>query len=111
MGILFLTKNYLQWPLQKNRLSKVSSTKFGRLMMSTNQVLLTKKRPRNSFKIPLETSDPVMNSPTRLSMRSSPPSTRITPVPLRRTRWSSSPSNSSEDNEQDEERHRFRILD
>jgi len=38
-------------------------------------------------------------------MRSSPLSTRITPVPSKRTRWSSSSNNSSEDNEEiDEER-------
>merc|ERR1712127_141680 len=98
---------FSKWPLQKNKLSKVSSTKFGRLMMSTNQEHSIKKRPRNSFKIPLVTSDPVMNSLMRLSMRSSPPSIRITPVPLRRTRWSSSSNNSSEETEHDEEHERF----
>merc|ERR1719263_2433199 len=41
-----------------------------------------------------------MNSPMRLSMKSSLPSTRTTPEPLRRARWSSSSNNSSEETEQ-----------
>merc|ERR1712060_58754 len=95
------------WPLQKNKLSKVSSTKFGRLMMLTNQVPSIKKRPRNSFKIPSATSDPVMNSPMKLSMRFSQPSTKTTQEPSKRTRWSSSSNNSSEEIEHDKEHRRF----
>merc|ERR1711957_850516 len=90
---------FKQRPLQKNKLSKVSSTKSGRLMTSTSPVLSIKKRPRNSFKIPSETSDPVTNSLMKPSMRSSPPSIRITQVPSKRTKWSFSSSNSSEETE------------
>merc|ERR1712166_893871 len=100
----YLTKIFYKWPLQKNKLSKVLSTKFGRLMMSTNQELSIKKRPRNSFKILLVTSDPVMNSLPQLSIR-------ITPVPSKRTRWSCSSNNSSEDNDHDEKFYSFEIYD
>merc|ERR1711998_333268 len=88
-----LTKTLSQWQLQKNKLSKVSSTKFGRPMTSTRAELSTRKRPRNSFRTPSVTSDLVMNSPMRPSTRYSPLSTRITPEPLRRAKWSSSSSN------------------
>merc|ERR1712086_287582 len=95
----FKQTNLRQWPLQKNKLSKVSSTKSGTLMMSISQVLLIKKRPRSSSKIPSVTSDPVTNSPKKLSMKSSELSIRITPVPSRRTRWLFSSSNSSVETE------------
>merc|ERR1711990_326868 len=94
-----LTKTLSQWQLQKNKLSKVSSTKFGRPMMSTRVENSTRKRPKSSFKILLETSDPVTNSLMRLSMRSSLPSIRTTPVPSRKVRWLFSSNNSSVDNE------------
>merc|ERR1712224_104616 len=93
INIYFLTNFFKQWQLQKNKLSKVLLTKFGRLTTSTNPVLSTKKRLRNSFKTLLVTSDPVMNSLMKLSMRSSPLSTRTTQEPLKRTRWLSSSSN------------------
>merc|ERR1712127_81781 len=85
MGINILTKTLIKWPLQKSKLSPVSSIK---------------RRPRSSSKIPSETSVPVTSSPMRLSMRSSPPSTRTDQVPSRRTKWSSSSSSSSEVSEQ-----------
>merc|ERR1711935_479385 len=95
MGIKFIFKqtNLKKWPLQKSKQSKVSSTKSGILTMLTSQALSIRKRPRNSCKIPLVTSDPVTNSPKRPSMRSSEPSTRTTPEPSRKPRWLSSSSN------------------
>merc|ERR1712178_488916 len=81
-----------KWPLQKNKLSKVSSTKFGRPTMSIRAESSTRKRPRNSFRTPLATSDPVMSSPMKLSMRSSLPSTKTDLAPSRNQRWSSSSS-------------------
>merc|ERR1712086_296886 len=104
----FKQTNLRQWPLQKNKLSKVSSTKSGTLMMLISQELSIKKRPRSSFKTPSVTSDPVTNSPKKLSMKSSALSIRITPVPSRRARWLFSSSNSSE--ETDSFDHRSEIL-
>merc|ERR1712227_9600 len=95
----YLTKTFTQWPLQKNKLSKVSLTKSGRPTMLTSPVPSTRKKPRNSYRTPLETSDQEMSSPMRLSMRSSPPSTRTDQVPLRRTKWLYSSSNSSVETE------------
>merc|ERR1712086_184293 len=95
----FKQTNLRQWPLQKNKLSKVSSTKSGTLMMLISQELSIKKRPRSSFKTPSVTSDPVTNSPKKLSMKSSALSIRTTPVPSRKTRWLFSSSNSSEETE------------
>merc|ERR1712086_745427 len=100
MGI-FIFKQFFQskWLLQKNKLSKVLLTRFGTLMMPISPVLSTSKRLRNSFKIPLVTSDLVTSSVMKLSMRSSLPSTKTTPELLRKTRWSYSSSNSSEETE------------
>jgi hypothetical protein len=65
-------------------------------MIVISQELSIKKRPKSSFKI---SSDPVTNSPKKLSMKSSALSIRITPVPSRRMRWLFSSSNSSEETE------------
>merc|ERR1712048_55327 len=81
-----------KWLLQKNKLSKVSLTKFGRPTTSTRVVSSIRMRPRSSFRTPSETSDPVTSSPTRHSMRSSPPSTKTTPEPSKNLKWSSSSS-------------------
>merc|ERR1711998_678120 len=86
-------------PLQKNKLSKVSSTKSGILMTLTNLALSIRKKLRNSFKTPSVTSDQVMSSPKRPSMRFSKPSTRTTQEQLRKPRWLSSSSNSLEETE------------
>merc|ERR1712153_164116 len=88
-----------KWPPPKNKLSKASSTKSGRLMMLIRVENSIRKRPRNSSRTPSVTSDPEMNSPAKPSMRSSPPSIRTTPELLRSPRWLSSSSNSSVDND------------
>merc|ERR1712021_191333 len=95
-------KLFLKWQLQKNKLSKVLLTRSGRPMMSTRVESSTRKRPRSSSKIPSVTSDPVMSSLTRLSMRSSLPSTRTALVPSRSQRWLFSSSNFSVATEQHE---------
>merc|ERR1712216_909324 len=102
MGIKFTFKqtNLKKWPLQKSKQFKVSSTKSGIPTMLTSQALSIRKRPRNSSKTPLVTSDPVTNSPKRPSMRSSKLSTRTTQEPSRRPRWLSSSSNSLMETEQ-----------
>merc|ERR1711981_1235251 len=98
----YLTKNktFYTWPPLKNKLSKALSTKSGKLMTSIRVEPSTKKRPRSSFKTLSETSDPVMNSLMKLSMRYSAHSIRTTPVPSRKVRWLFSSSNSLVDNEQ-----------
>merc|ERR1711957_677763 len=69
--------------------------------MLTRAVHSTSRKPRNSYKTLSVTSDQVMNSPMKLSMRSSPPSTKTDPVPLRSPRWLSSSSNFLVDHEHD----------
>merc|ERR1711935_1088668 len=81
-----------KWPPPKNKLSKASSTKSGRLMMLIRVENSIRKRPRNSSRTPTVTSDPEMNSPAK-------PSMRTTPELLRSPRWLSSSSNSSVDND------------
>merc|ERR1711865_722178 len=100
MGNL-LDKNKLKtkWPPPKNKLSKASSTRSGRLMMSIRVENSIRKRPRSSFRTLSETSDPETSSPQRLLMKSSAPSTRTTQAQLRRARWLFSSSNSSVDDE------------
>merc|ERR1712147_527718 len=106
MGIISILNSnqslLIKWQLQKNKLSKASLTRSGKLMMSIRVESSTRKRPRSSSRIPSVTSDPVMSSLMRLSMRSSPPSTRMAPVPLRSQKWSSSSSNFSVATEQHE---------
>merc|ERR1711981_176658 len=91
----YLTKNKPCHQL-KNKLCKASLTKSGRNTMLTRAEPSTKKRPRNLLLIPLEASDQVTISQMKLSMKYSRPSTRTDQVPLRRMRWLSSSSNSSE---------------
>ena len=83
----------------KMKLSTTLSNKSGTLMISTRAVNSIRRRPRSSFKILLETSALETSSPKRLSMRSSPPSTRTAPVPSRSQRWLPSSSNFSEETE------------
>merc|ERR1719263_2114803 len=59
----------------------------------------TNKRPRSSSKTPLVTSDQVMNSLMKPSMRSSLPSIRMDLEPSRNPKWLFSSSNSSVDHE------------
>merc|ERR1712086_145931 len=100
MGIYKIKTNLkTKWPPPKNKLSKASSTKSGRLMMSIRVENSIRKRPRSSFRTLSVTSDPEMSSPQRLSMKSSAPSIRTTQEQLRRARWLFSSSNSSVDNE------------
>merc|ERR1712166_484403 len=94
----------LKCHLQKNKPSKASLTKSGTHMMSTRVVLSIKPKQRNSFKIPLVTSDPEMNSLMKHSMRSSLLSIRITLVPSKSPKWLSLSSNSLEDHEESEVR-------
>merc|ERR1712086_1169992 len=105
MGIQLLNSNQnlqVKWLLLKNKLSKVSLIRSGKPTMLIRVVSSTRKRPRNSSRTPSATSDPVTSSPTRLSMRSSLPSTRMAPVPSRSQRWSFSSSNSLVETEQPE---------
>merc|ERR1712167_486309 len=76
-----------------------SSTRSGRPMMSTRAVPSTRRRPRSSCRTPLVTLDQETSSLMKLSMWSSPHSTRTTPEPSRRTKWLSSSSNFLADNE------------
>merc|ERR1711981_317694 len=91
----YLTKNKPCHQL-KNKLCKASLTKSGRNTTLTNPEPSTKKRPRNSLLILLETLDQVTISQMKHSTKSSRPSTRTDQVPLRRTKWLFSSSNSSE---------------
>merc|ERR1712227_633865 len=92
MGIIYLNITCLL----KNKPFKVLSTKSGIHMMLTRAVPSTKKRPRSSFKTLLVTSDPVMSSQMKHSMRYLLPSIRMDQEPSRNPRWLSSSSNSSE---------------
>ena len=74
--------------LLKIKLSKVSSTKFGKLMTLIRVVLSIKKRPRISCKILSETLKKDRSYPMKLLMRCSPLSTKKTQEPLRSQRWS-----------------------
>merc|ERR1711976_481100 len=96
MGIILNFEKRCQVNLLKNKLSLALLIKSGQLMMSTIVELLTRKRPRSSFKIPSETLDPEMSSLMRPSMRSSTHSTRTALEPSRKERWLFSSSNSSE---------------
>merc|ERR1712070_1297464 len=85
-------------------------TRSGRHMTSTSLVNSTRRRHRSSSRTLLETSDLVMSSLLRLSMRSSPPSTRTDLELLRRVRWSSSSSSSLVDLERGPFNHHSRVL-
>merc|ERR1712195_420562 len=111
MGILYLTKIINTMATPEEQAIQGVIDQIWETYDVDKSGALDKEETKKFVQDTLETSDPVMNSPTKLLMKSSAPSTRTTPVPLRRTRWSFSSSNSSEDNEQDEERHRFKILD
>merc|ERR1712083_599552 len=91
----YLTKNKPCHQL-KNKLCKASLTKSGRNTMLTRVVPSTRKKPRNLLLIPSETSDQVTISQMKPSRKYSKPSTRTDQAPLRKTRWLSSSSNSSE---------------
>ena len=70
------------------KVCRASLTKFGILMMSTGAVPSIRRRRRSSSKTLLETSDLETSSPKRPSMRFSPPSIRMGPVPSRSQKWS-----------------------